>query len=267
MNIKKKFGIPLFLLAFFMVMACSLGSVTAANEIHDVKIDDTNTNIQHPEANIHDSFINNFLKSTDSAYIEEASSGAITSSNINNAITDSNNAWISQCVAYGSIIHNSNMNNAITNSDNSRINQGVDGAVQNSNMNNAITDSGNTLINQAVLSGTVRDSTLNNLFTGSNGGRVNQGCQGQTIQDSTINNSVIGSVKNLIIQNDIFNSNINNVTLFSNNTVIAETNLSGVNGVLIAIGCTNYAKDISNLTNTNFFNLTIGNLEIFNFHW
>lgn len=70
-----KFGLPLLLLTFLVVMACSLGAVSAANDIHDVTIEDTNTFIEHPEANIHDSTIQNALINTNYVDIRQGING------------------------------------------------------------------------------------------------------------------------------------------------------------------------------------------------
>ena len=111
----KKIGLKIkfcLFLIFSITICCSLGAVSAANSIHDVTIDDTNTVIEHPEANIQDSGICNHLIKTDYTIIHEAVSGAITSSLIYNKLASSNQANIDQGTASGSV-QDSIINNEI----------------------------------------------------------------------------------------------------------------------------------------------------------
>src|SRR5690606_28491541 len=64
----------------------------------------------------------------------------------------------------------------------------------------------------------------------------------------------------------IDNCNLSNLTLFSKNTTITQSNLSGVNGCVLAIGCEGLNIPVVNLTDTNYFMLAIGH-SIFGFSW
>lgn len=157
-----KYGFTLFLIVFSLVFLCSLGAVSAANNIHDITIDDTNTAIDHPEANIHDSHILNKLITTDTTKIYQGSdNGIIANGRIKNGIISSTRSLIAQ--GLNGAIENSKLNNLITqSSDLTYIEQGCGGTVLNSELNNAITQSYYTEITQSYDYGNVHDSKLNN---------------------------------------------------------------------------------------------------------
>ena len=138
MKPKIKYGLPLFLVTFSVVIACSLGAVSAANNIHDIKIDDSNTNIVHPEANIPDSDILNRPVKTDQTWISQAWDGSIINGKIKNDLINSGNSIINQGM-FGSIVQNSNLNNALTADPyHTHIGQGVDYSnIKESDLNNA----------------------------------------------------------------------------------------------------------------------------------
>lgn len=356
---KIKFNFVLFFLTFFVVMICSFGAVSAANDLQDIKTGDTNTFIEHPEANIQDSTIYNKLNSTDGIRIRQAAdNGSISKSRINNELTTSDHLSISQGYSHGTVqnsiinnainsffnksediqgmnseivqgigfgsVKNSKINNAVNNytgvllitqgwiklgnvensminnaidnySGSSYINQGTQGAVKNSMINNEIKNyTGFSYIQQGVQRGNIQDSLINNALINSTGdfwlrqnivdnsslnnlvyeAEKNNRIVQQNISDSQICNTTISSKNTTINQGidsdfnnlPITNCNLKSLVLFSENTKIQETNLTGVNGVVIAIGCQNYQKTIDNLTNTTFFNLVINNQVIFDFH-
>lgn len=357
---KIRFNLVLFFLTFFVVMICSFGAVSAANDIQDIKAGDTNTFIEHPEANIQDSTIYNKLNGTDKIRIHQAAeSGSITKSRINNELTTSDQLVIKQGYDDGTVqnsliinnaknsfflgpgivqgmyseivqgtgfasvknsmisnainnftglllieqgwvklgnIENSMLNNVIDNySGSSYITQSTQGAVKNSLINNVIKNyTGVSYSQQGVQRGNIQDSLINNALINSTGdfwfrqnivdnsclnnlayeaGKKNRIIQ-QNISDSQICNTTISSKNTTINQGidsdfnnlPITNCNLKSLVLFSENTKVQETNLTGVNGVVIAIGCQNYQKIIDNLTNTTFFNLVINNHVIFDFH-
>ncbi|OPY25722.1 MAG: hypothetical protein A4E27_00871 [Methanobacterium sp. PtaU1.Bin242] len=310
---KHKLTLPMFFLAFFIVIACSLGAVSAANNINDVKIDDENTNIVHWDDYIQDSTILNTVIDTDYTEITESKpySTSIVGSSIKNLFAHS------QCTHFhtgshgdGVGLRNSEVNNVVAESydtyiitaDNWCGGNFPNGIVEDSSVTNVVSNSHSTVIctaqneredligvktTKCEILNTVDSSTNTTIFQG----------EIKTMDDSNITNTISDSQDTLIIQDDIHNSqitntivnsrnnriyqgfetgyltqpltncNLNNLTLFCENTTLNQWNLTGVNGVFIAIGCNNYTKTIENLTDTNFFNLTIGNLEIFNFHW
>lgn len=337
---KNKLTLPMFFLAFFMVIACSLGAVSAANNIHDTKINDIFTYIQHDERAIQDSNIENAVINTDTSVIREGDSEtdgggppvvSIIRSSINNLFSRSQNTNLEIGLYNGENgdeitdgVRDSDINNVVSQSDNTEISIAEgnrelgDTLVNYSRINNIVSQSHDTNISTAdgslvcdsdisnIVSNSkfTRISTFNqdfknceilNIVENSEGtyihqfpivtlGAVENSCLINTIyntknatsylgisSNSTLTNTFISSEKVTVDQDfpfkPITNSNIQNIVLFSKNTGIQEYNLSGVNGLFIAIGCNGYLKNISDMTSTNFFNLTIGNLEIFNFHW
>lgn len=300
MRFKIKFSLPLFFLTF-LVMACSLGSVSAANNIHDVRVDDTNTILNHWDGNIHDSTILNSLSKTDHAIINQGWS-EITNVRINNAIISSTYSDIEQSEDEGSFIRDSDLNNAIINSKGSndyfRIYQStIDGSIQGSKLENLVIKSNDGMIDQASM-GEIQDSVINNAIIKSSSSSYAQAVRGFIedsnltniiyktensyswqfdISNSVINNTILSCTDTHLVQGSqrvegpkeisILNCQLNNLIWGSENTDIYENYLSGVNGYFIAIGCNNYTKYITDLTDTNFFNLVIGNHEICNWHW
>ncbi|OPY28118.1 MAG: hypothetical protein A4E27_00405 [Methanobacterium sp. PtaU1.Bin242] len=260
MKFKEKLGVPFVFLAILVVMACSVGSVSAANNIHDITIDDTNTDIQHPVANIQDTSILNKVIGTDHITISEAVRGTITSSNLYNQITSSAYTYIDQGT-YGGDVSNCMINNAIKNSANeiffqqgvfdgnaqncmlnnavtnvdgySFIGQGVFGSVQNSLVNNNVKNvDGMSLLEQGYL-GTVKESMINNAINDFSGiSYIQQGIDNGLVQDCLVNNVVINSSGNSEIHQgtdycNVQNSCLNNLVYGSEgNTSITQNKIS-----------------------------------------
>lgn len=253
MKFKEKLGVPFVFLTILVVMACSVGSVSAANNIHDITIDDTNTDIQHPVANIQDTSILNKVIGTDHITISEAVRGTITSSNLYNQITSSAYTYIDQGT-YGGDVSNCMINNAIKNSANeiffqqgvfdgnaqncmlnnavtnvdgySFIGQGVLGSVQNSLVNNNVKNvDGMSLLEQGYL-GTVKESMINNAVNDFSGiSYIQQGIDNGVVQDCMINNAVINSSGNSEIHQGTDYCNVQNSCL-SNLVYESEGNTS-----------------------------------------
>lgn len=261
-----KFRMHLFLLGFFVLMVCGLGSVSA-NEIIDDVNGETNPSISHDLKFIQNSIIHNTLTHTDTTIIDQGTgnsayetfvSGGIYRSEIYNTFTDSSHTYTQQG-HYRGFIENSQVNNEVTRSSNCEINQGSwMGDVRDSVLNNKVDyNKGSLYINQ---NDEIWSSELNNQVMGLSGESIIY--QGY-LHNSYLNNFVAGSNDISIRQSCIFNNcKINNVILFSSNTSIEEGALSNVNGRVIAFGCHDYSVSIKDKTNINFYRLIINNKEI-----
>lgn len=297
---KTKLGLPLFLLTFFVVMACSLGAVSAANNIHDVKIDAVNTNIHHFDANIQDSNILNTAVNTNTAEIIEGDSGpdmSIIRSSISNIFSNSfNTGYYAGGTRTGGGLTDSEISNIVSASTNTEIGTGcTGGSVENSRASNIVSDSVETTIYMGIMGSQIVNSNISNIVDGSYDTAIQQGagCRSDNnnlsnlvsesehtiirqglITNSQISNTTI-SCENITINQvgytldqpqPIDNCNLSNLALFSKNTTITQSNLSGVNGCVLAIGCDEIDIPVVNLTDATFFVLAIGD-SIFGFSW
>lgn len=310
---KHKLKLPMFFLALFMVVACSLGAVSAANDIHDVKIDDENTQIVHWDDYIQDSTILNTLVNTEYTAITESKpySTSIIGSSIKNLFSHSQyNSFNVASRGNGAGLINSQINNVVSESSYTQIitadnwcgGNYPNGIVQDSSITNIVSQSEYTDICTAqnewedVREVKVTDCEIKNTVNRCTNTSIFQG-ELNIIENSNLVNTLSDTENTRLIQDDIHNSqitnttqfskdikihqgyetgylmrpvtncNLNNLALFCENTTLNQSNLSGVNGVFVAIGCTNYTKTIENLTDTNFFNLVINNHVIFDLKW
>ncbi|OPY26236.1 MAG: hypothetical protein A4E27_00768 [Methanobacterium sp. PtaU1.Bin242] len=220
--------------------------------------------------------IHEINQATDAQGLTAYYPGSIQGSMLNNDINDfTGNFLINQ--GRGTNIQGSMLNNEIDNyTGNLLINQGYGGNIQNSVINNALInftqDDNNPSDGLRISQGLapITNSVINNAVINSNHQSTVSGAfsiSQNRVDNSCINNLVYGSEDNMLGQFGLTNSQICNVSLFSNDIYLHEGYLSGVNGCWIAIGCNDYQKMITNLTDTNFFCLTIGNHEIFDLRW